>query len=336
MCDPDMNYKKNFLIFLPYILALGLFLTLIIAGPYLFKDFGVPIDETYQLQVAQKNHDYIINSDPSLLSFKDRYYGVVFEIPLFWIATRFTGPDTVYVRHLILYLAFLSSLVVFYLISLRLFRNPWWSLLAVCFLAFSPRIFSEAFYNSKDIAFMDVFILVIWTLVLVIDSAEKQKWPYTIFLVCTHALASALLIGTRILGTMIVPISVVLIGIAIYKIFRSWRKVFIFSALYLALTAGLTILIWPILWHDPLHELINAFQQMSRFNMYGKGVLFQGNLYPPEALPWQYLPAWIAISTPIIVLVGFMIGFGNWIKIIFTYFNNIAAEFWEGILQVDF
>jgi hypothetical protein len=308
--------------YLPYLLAFGLLILLLISGLLLNKDFGVPVDETYQLQIAQKNHSYVFNHDPALLSFKDRYYGVAFELPLFWVTTRFKGPETVYVRHLLLYLAFLASLAIFYFLSLRLFRNPWWGFLAVCMLALSPRIFSDSFYNSKDIAFMDVFILAIWTLVINLDIPGNRKTTTTFLLVIAHALASALLIGTRIVGVMIVPMSVILVGIALLAARKSWKRILALIALYLVITAGLTILFWPILWHDPIHEFINAFQQMSRYNVYGKGVLFQGQFYPSDALPWRYLPVWISISTPIIILAGFVVGFGDWISGIILYFRQ--------------
>jgi hypothetical protein len=63
---------------------------------------------------------------------------------------------------------------------------------------------------------------------------------------------------------------------------------------------------------------------MSQFNVYGKGVLFKGAFVPSDALPWDYLPVWIGISTPIIVLIGFVIGIGNWLKsgLTFTYLQK--------------
>jgi hypothetical protein len=306
--------KKNILVFLPYFLALLFFAALLITGLMVYKDFGVPVDEPYQLELAIKNHRYIFHDDPTLLSDRDRYHGVVIELPLFWAATRFSGSESVYVRHLLLYFAFLASLALFYLLSLHIFRNPWWGLLAVCMLAVSPRIFSDAFYNSKDIVFMDVFILATWTLVLVIDIPEKRKWIYTYILILLHALTSSILIGTRIAGVMIVPLSVVLLGISNYRINNSWRNTFISIFLYLTMTAVLTIVLWPVLWHDPLLEFINAFQQQSKYEAYGKAVLFNGFYYPSEALPWHYLPVWIGISTPIIILAGFVIGIGEWIR----------------------
>lgn len=317
-----MTNRRVIIKSLPYLLALLFFTALFVAGILVYKDFGVPIDETYQFQIALKNHSYIFKGDPTLLSFKDRYYGVVFELPLFWATTRFMGPETVYVRHLLLYLAFLASLVIFYFLSHRLFYNPWWGLLAACMLALSPRFFSDSFYNSKDIAFMGAFVLAIWTLVINIDMSQKRKSLSIILVVVAHAMASALLIGTRIVGVMIIPMSVILIGIAFITVKISWKWILIHIALYLTFTAGFTVLFWPILWNNPLHEFINAFQQMSQYDIYGKAVLFQGQFYSSEALPWQYLPVWIGISTPIIILAGFVIGFGDWIRGIYIYYSQ--------------
>jgi hypothetical protein len=317
-----LKNKEFFIKYLPILLAIGLFLFLLAAGFSLYKDFGVPVDEPARIQDAIKNHRYIFQGDTSLLSLPDRYHGMTFELPLFWAATRFKGPEMVYVRHLLLYLAFLASLAIFYFLSLRLFFNPWWGLLAVCMLALSPRIFSDAFYNSKDIALMDVFILAIWTLLININITKKRKTITQLLLVSAHALVSALLIGTRIVGVLIVPLSVILLGIAFYTSKKSWKWILVFIALYLVLTAGLTVLFWPVLWRDPLHEFINAFQQLSRYEEYGKGVLFQGLFYSSTALPWQYLPVWISISTPIIILIGVVIGIGNWLQEIFLFFRK--------------
>lgn len=315
-----LNNRRFFTKYAPFVLAFGFFAILFFMGLFIYKNFGVPVDEPYQLQLASLTHSYIFNGDSTIFTNNELvYHGSVIELPLFWVATRFTGPETIYIRHLFLYLAFLASLVVFYLISLRLFRNPWWSLLAVCLLAFSPRIFSDAFYNSKDIAFMDVFILAVWTLILNIDHSKSNKSWHTILRLLAHALSSALLIDTRIVGVLIVPITIILAGIAIFKTCSSWRVVFGYLLFYLFTTAVLTILFWPILWHEPIREFLLAFKQMSQFNEYGKGVLFQGGFYPSEALPWQYIPTWIGISTPIIILAGFVFGIGDWIIEIYQY-----------------
>jgi hypothetical protein len=311
MNDRIQFMKKN----VPLFLVLSLFSTLLVIGILIYRDFGVPIDESYQLQTAMVNHGYIFKNDATLLSYEDRYYGVIFELPLLWVSSRFTKPESMYVRHFLLYLAFLASLVIFYLLSRRLFNSSWWGLLAVCMLVFSPRIFADAFYNSKDIAFMEAFILAIWTLVLLIDGVKKKSRKLAICaLIFFHAIASSLLIATRVPGVMIIPISLILLFIAELESIKSWIQTPIVLLLYLVLTASFTVLFWPILWHDPLGEFINAFHYMSKLDDYGKAVLYLGEFIPSDELPWHYIPVWIGISTPVVVLVGFFPGLVNWIR----------------------
>lgn len=303
--------KRHLLLFF----SLVFFLALLAIGLLIYKDFGVPTDEGAQLQIAVWNHQYILAGDPTLLTFKDRYYGAIFELPLFELYTRFVKPESVYIRHLALFLIFMASLIIFYLLGRRLFHNPWWGLLAAGMLVASPRIFADAFYNSKDIPFMDMFIVTIWTLVLLIDSVKKKSSRSKIrIMVGLHALTSALLVDTRVAGIAIIPLSLVLLLAVEWTLLKSWKHTVVDILIYLGVSAGLTILFWPVLWHDPIGGFLNAFQQMSRYDVYGKAVLFMGNYIPTESLPWQYLPVWIGISTPLVILAGIMLGLAEGIR----------------------
>jgi hypothetical protein len=296
------------------LVALIFFLALLVIGLLIYKDFGVPYDETSLVQIAAWNHRYIFKGDPALLSFQYRYYGVVYELPLFWLSTRFVKPEGVYVRHLVLFLAFLASLVVFYLLSRRLFRNPWWGILALVFLGVNPRIFADAFYNSKDIPFMEMFVLAFGSLVLFLDRAKEKRSLFALSgLVGLHALASALLVDTRVAGIAIVPLSLLLMAAVGLGSPGYWKQTLVSVFGYLILTAGLIILFWPVLWHDPVGEFISAFQQMSKYD-YGKAVLYLGKYIGSHALPWHYLPVWIGISTPLVVLAGLLPGLLDWLR----------------------
>jgi hypothetical protein len=76
---------------------------------------------------------------------------------------------------------------------------------------------------------------------------------------------------------------------------------------YLILASGLMIVFWPILWHDPLGEFINALKNMSNFP-WNNLILYQGIPFKSVELPWHYIPVWIAISIPLLYLAGFVAG----------------------------
>ncbi len=123
-----------------------------------------------------------------------------------------------------------------------------------------------------------------------------------------HAAACAGLIATRVAGVAIVPISLVLVLVSEWSESRFWKQALVDLLIYIGLCAGLTVLFWPILWHNPFGEFLNAFQQMSRYDVYGKDVLFMGKFIYSGSLPWNYLPVWFAISTPLVVLAGIFLG----------------------------
>ena len=293
------------------------FIIILTAGILVYRDYGIPWDESIQTQVGALNYRYIFKADPALLSSSDRYYGALFELPLLWAAVRLSLH-----RHLLIFLIFFIGLIVFYALARRLLRNQWWSLLATIMLAASPRIFADAFYNSKDIPFLVVTIMAIWTLILLSDALKSDRgWLIKAIILCLHSMASAAMISTRIAGIMIIPLSLFVLIFDLIKSPALWeKKLAIFSG-YLVLTAGLTILFWPVLWHDPWGEFINAFNQMSKYP-WGNTVLYLGKFIDATKLPWHYLPVWIGITTPLILLVGFVPGIIAWIKYLFNAWHG--------------
>ena len=68
-----------------------------------------------------------------------------------------------------------------------------------------------------------------------------------------------------------------------------------------------TYAVWPVLWANPLTSFIHIFDTMSHFPWLGINY-FMGNFIWGNQIPWQYLPVWIIITTPITFLIFFLIG----------------------------
>ena len=68
------------------------------------------------------------------------------------------------------------------------------------------------------------------------------------------------------------------------------------------------ILFWPILWTNPVYNFINAFKTMSQHTPYSHTVLYMGEYIKAAKAPWHYIPVWIAISTPLLYTVSFLLG----------------------------
>jgi hypothetical protein len=195
----------------------------------------------------------------------------------------------------------------------RIFHNSWWGLLGAGMLAMSPRIFADSFYNSKDIPFLVAAITAICTLVVLSDALpKKHKWWIFAAITIMHAAASAVFISTRVAGVMILPLTLFLLLIKIIESPASWKRSLAILVGYLALSIGITILFWPILWRSPWREFLNAFSMMSKYP-FGRIVLYEGKYFLPENLPWHYLPIWIGITTPVLVLAGITLCLIGWI-----------------------
>ena len=307
------NRLSNLVVIFIFIIILGV-------GILVHKDYGIPWDESIQIQIGALNYRYLMHADPALLSAPDRYYGALFEVPLLWGSARFSIS-----RHLLIFLIFFTGLIFFYALGSRLFHNRWWSLLAVLLLASSPRIFADSFYNSKDIPFLTITIISIWTLILLSDALKKGQILLMGYLLILHSIASAAMISTRVAGVMIIPLTVLVVIANLLINPTSWAKYMAVLAGYLVLATSLTILFWPILWHDPWGSFIQAFRQMSRYP-FNRPVLYFGQFYFPTELPWHYLPVWIGLTTPLIVSVGLFLGILAGGKSIWILFKGVKKD----------
>ena len=158
--------------FLKILSPILFFSALILLGYLIYKDYGIPWDESIQTQIGALNFRFLFRGDHALLSFSDRFYGAIFEMPLLWVSARLALA-----RHLAIFLVFVFGVILFYFLCRRLFHNSWWGLLGSTLLAISPRIFADAFYNSKDIPFLVAAIAAICTLVALSDAlTRKRKW----------------------------------------------------------------------------------------------------------------------------------------------------------------
>ena len=169
----------------------------------------------------------------------------------------------------------------------------------------SPRIFADAFYNTKDIPFMVAFIFAMLSMLIFLRSAGLGNrgfaWGMQRFPDC-HSCA-----GDHHSG---------------HYLWRSWRQGGSSSAeplqavgvellagcMYLIFTMGLTIFFWPILWQNPLLEFGTSLQLMSQYNTWTGQFLYMGEILGRNKIPWHYIPVWISITTPLLYLAGFGIG----------------------------
>lgn len=279
------------------------FAAVLAAGLFTFDDHGISGDEIVNRNNGIVARGYAFGGDEDLLSSRDRHYGTFFEIPLVILEKAFALSDVREIflfRHLATFLLYYAGIVFFYLAGKRIYGGVFIPLLGCVFFVLSPRIFSHAFYNSKDIAFMVFYIISTYTLLVFL---EKRSIMRGIF----HALSCAALIDVRVAGIAVPAMTVLLY--ALFCVTKKepsrcgWRGV----AAYLAMLPAFTVLFWPLLWNSPVKGMAEAFRQMARFP-WKDNVLYLGSYVPAPALPWHYAPVWILITTPVMYSVLFFTG----------------------------
>lgn len=290
------------------ILVFLFFAAYLLVGVGIFKDYGISNDEPTERNKGIMAVRYAMFRDQELLTHKDsRHYGTAFEMLLVAIEKILNltkDPRAIYLmRHLVTFLLFYTGVFFFYRLCKYRFRSWKIGLLGCLFLILSPRIFAHSFYNPKDVPFLAMFIISIYTLTKYLD---KKTLPRAAF----HAVTCALLIDMRIPG-VIVPFFTFIFLIADLLITKTIKiKVKDIAASFLVYTFLLvyfTVLFWPTLWVNSLYHFINAFKFMSHV-IWGGTVLYLGEYIKGENLPWHYIPVWIIITTPVLYLACFFMG----------------------------
>lgn len=94
--------------------------------------------------------------------------------------------------------------------------------------------------------------------------------------------------------------------IAIYILWKRGRDSLFYLITYLGVTLLGMYITWPYLWWSPIYRFMLTFKVMIRFPWPGEA-LFDGAYYPPDGLPWYYLPKIISLqlTEPLLALALF-------------------------------
>lgn len=300
------------------IISAVFFVCLLVLGASIYKDYGVSVDEPAQRligatninHIAQKWHIDSLAKNETLAQFPkkldqiiDRDYGVIFEVPamVMELVLGIKEERKIYfARHLLTFLFFCGGVFAVYKMAARRFNDWRIGLLAATFLILSPRIFADAFYNSKDLVFLSVFAIAMNT---AIGFLIKPNWKTALI----HGLACAVAIDTRLMAVIIPALTIIIMLIKTLKKEVSLKLLLSYIALFLLSCAIFVVLFWPFLWDAPLRNFAQAFSNMAKFR-WAPEFMFQGKIVSAANLPWYYAPVWIGISTPILYLVFFGVG----------------------------
>ena len=321
------------------LITYSLFIFFFLTGVLIFKDYGISTDEDFQRLVGFYWLNYIANFFPGsnfLLDVQNKikligdltlsvesgetfkYYGIIYDLPLAFIETVFNITDPknfFYLRHFFNFFLFWMSSIFFYKILIIRFKNWSLAIFGVLFYVLSPRIFAESFYNNKDLILLSLFSISFYY-VLIFFKKENNLNSIKLGII------SAVCTSSRVLGILIIITCLLIYIFDLISLFKerikSYNKYIILVFSY----SIFLIIIWPYLWENPFKNFYNTIKIFSNY-LHIMQVLYNGDYYYSNNLPWHYSIVWPAITTPILYIFFFILGFFFFIKRFLSRFARI-------------
>jgi len=289
-------------------LSLGLVLAGIVLVLTTFRDYGVTWDEDVHNWYGNFVLDYYLSFfvDKTALHWQDLYnYGAVFDMVA--AALNRVSPIGVYeTRHLLNGLVGILGLIGCWKLGSAA-AGPRAGFIATLFLIATPNYYGQMFNNPKDIPFA---VGIVWSTYYLVRIVPVLPRPPLATLAKLGA-AIGMTMGVRIGGLLLVCYLAGLLTLdGICRAFAARRVLGVavwvgFSRVLLPVAAvayPVMLLFWPWAQTDPIENPLRALSFFSHqtFPFY---TLFDGQFVPAAALPWTYLPTYIALALPELVLI---------------------------------
>lgn len=275
--------------------------------------YGISGDDLDQKLYGEKVLDFYTSfgKDTSCLHLKvgnkeNLYlYGGLFNM-ISAAANRYIGGVDEYdMRHLVNAIAGFFAILFAGLLAKRI-GNWMTGFLALVLLATWPQFFGQSMNNPKDIPFALGYVMTVYYLIRMVKQLPR---PTTKIWVMT-AIAIAFTINIRVGGLMLIGIMLAFV-VGTYILDSAKRKAMMDNAGYLISRLALVtlagyfggLLFWPYGLLAPFSNPFNALAEMSNFSM-PIGLLFDGQMMTSKDIGWNYIPRWLSITTPLVVLVA--------------------------------
>lgn len=296
--------KKRWLIFL----FLGLYF---IFALLTYKNYGNTVDEFFVYTRGRYFYIKVRGNDPLLqkgFAIHDRDNDdMLFNnstYPAFLYA--FNGKES-YEKYHLLNLLFASMIFyVFYELLLYLYKKPVLAIIGLLFLLFTPRFFGDIPANPKDTPFAILYFL---SLTAIFFSKNlNQKLRILILGIFIGLTTSLRIIGFSLL--IIYPFFIVSESIFMRKksIIPLIKDLFFENILIFIVAFLIFLMSYPYVAADPFNHFVELINIDRKYPWYGE-ILFFGKNYTTAQRPFSYLFAWIAITTPIFILLLMLVSF---------------------------
>ncbi len=283
--------------------------------PFLSLNSSISGDEFVHYKQAQNYYDFFKSAgqDTSYMSMKPAYaYGMSFDVVTYTINQWFNIENTFQTRHIINSLT--GWIAILFAGLLGVLLGGWRTGIISMLLVFlTPRFIGHSFNNPKDIPFAAAYIFALYYIIKFL-----KKYPnHSILNLTGISIGIAAAISIRIGGLLLIAY-LFLFGAFYYLHVAGIKSLFsqknrktlhhlLFTTIIVS-AAGylLGLILWPYGISNPISHPLKSLEIMTQFPTTLRQ-LFEGNIYWSDFLPWYYIPKYILITTPIVILIGFLL-----------------------------
>lgn len=315
------NYRKKF----SYLFLIAFF----IIGSLTSLNTGISHDEFHEeenwkfnISLTKDFSDKIFlkkEGDFKAQSYTDRYYGIGFQLIsqpiqsfLKDIVKKKQNIDNLgaklIAKHFVVFMFFFISGLSFYLILKKIIDNKNFCYFSTLIYFLYPYLLGQSFFNSKDIPFMSVWILCSYLSFNIFDKLEKKRTVKSSKIIL-FGMLTAYLLSIRITGILI--FFQYFVTFLIFILSEKNNLSLFFKNNYKKLiqfTFSLLLFVYilnPIYWSNPL-EISNAIKSMSYY-YHDVCTHTLGKCMRAKDLPATYIPIWMSVKLPLIILLGLLL-----------------------------
>jgi hypothetical protein len=290
-------------------LSVALVAVAAIAVMLTFTDYGVTWDEDVHNWYGVFVLDYYLSGfrDLRSLHWGDLYnYGAAFDLTA--AALNHVSPFGTYeTRHLLNGLLGVLGLIGVAKLG-RALGGPRAGFIAALFLVLTPNYYGQMFNNPKDVPFAAGMVWAMYYLVRLIPALPRPSFS----LVARFGVACGLALGVRVGGLLLFCyLGLVLSLFVLWHALEAqrWRVFFEdawagFSRIVLPavlVAYPIMLLFWPWAQQAPFENPLRTLAYFSH-EIFPFRTLFAGRYFPATDLPWAYLPTYIALALPELIL----------------------------------
>jgi hypothetical protein len=291
-------------------LAFGLFVVAAAAVIVTFSDYGVTWDEDVHNWYGIFVLDYYLSFFTDLRSFSwgDLYnYGAAFDLTAA-ILNHLSPFGTYETRHLLNGLVGVVGLIGTWKLG-RALGGPRAGFIAALFLLLTPNYYGQMYNNPKDVPFAVGMVWAMYYLVRLVPALPRPP----LALAAKLGVAIGLALGVRVGGLLLFGyLGLMLLFFVLWRgtetrrigtvVAESWTSFRHVLLPVVAFAYPVMLLFWPWAQQAPFSHPLQTLTYFSH-EIFPFRTLFAGRYFPATDLPWAYLPTYIVLALPELILV---------------------------------